>query len=78
MKCKDCIQSYVHLDTSCCWTAQCNLLGSAQGIGDCKMGANCNEDTDCDDQDPPEWDCDLGQSNRYCIHHAANTKLLFS
>lgn len=69
MKCKDCGQSYVKLGETCYWTAQCNLLGSAVGIGDCKMGGSCNEDTDCSDQEAPEWDCDLGQSNKYCIHN---------
>ena len=69
MKCKSCINSYAYLDASCCWTAQCNLLGSSFGIGDCAMQGYCNEDTDCTDQEPPAWDCDLGQSNQYCIHH---------
>lgn len=69
MKCKDCGQSYVKLGETCSWAAQCNLLGSSFGIGDCVMGGVCNEGADCDDQEPPKWDCDLGQSNKYCIHH---------
>ncbi len=69
MKCKDCGKSFTYLDTNCCWLARCDLLGSAQVVGDCHGGdgeSMCN----CSEQEPPAWDVDLGRDNQYCIHHA--------
>lgn len=67
MKCKDCEQSYVRLDESCTWMAMCNRLGSGNMIGVCNGDSGCNGD--CEDREPPEWDCDLGQDNQYCVHY---------
>lgn len=68
MKCKDCGKSFAYLDTSCSWSAKCDLLGTAQVIGDCYGGdgeSMCN----CSDQKPPDWDCDLGKHNANCPYH---------
>ncbi len=69
MKCNQCMKSSIYLDTSCCWQAKCDHLGTAKVVGMC---AGCGGDitAECDDQEPPTWDCDLGQHNQYCIHHA--------
>ena len=67
MKCNQCGKSSTYLDTSCAWYARCDLLGSAHLIGECLGEENgCYY---CGDEEAPAWDCDLGQSNRYCIHH---------
>lgn len=66
MKCNQCGKSNTYLDTSCCWLARCDHLGAAAVIREC---AGC-EAGECDDQEPPAWDRDLGQDNQYCIHHA--------
>jgi hypothetical protein len=69
MKCNNCIKSSAHLDTSCNWFARCDLLGTAQMVGNCCNGdgeSMCN----CSNQEPPDWDCDLGRDHQYCIHHA--------
>lgn len=73
MKCNKCGQSYTRLDETCRWKAVCNLLGTARDIGQCKLEGKCSEDTACNDQDEPEWDCDLGQENRYCKHYQAES-----
>lgn len=66
MKCNQCGKSSTYLDTSCCWLARCDHLGTAVFIREC-AGCAAGE---CEDQEPPVWDCDLGQDNQYCIHHA--------
>lgn len=69
MKCNQCGKSSTYLDTSCCWMARCDHLGTAEVIGEC---SRCGGDVtaDCDEQEPPAWDCDLAQDSQYCIHHA--------
>lgn len=68
MKCKDCGKSFTYLDGTCCWYARCDLLGSAQAIGNCS-GGDGEDICNCSEQDSPVWDVDLGRSNPYCIHH---------
>lgn len=72
MKCNECDQSYIRLDESCSWHARCNLLGTSYHICECIRENMCGEDTDCNDQEAPDWDCDLGQDNRYCKHYQAD------
>lgn len=69
MKCNQCGKSSAYLDTSCCWLARCDHLGTTKVIGEC---SRCGGDitAKCDENGPPAWDCDLGQSNQSCIHYA--------
>ena len=68
MKCKDCGKSLTYLDSTCCWLARCDYLGTAITVRECD-GCAGSVTGICDDQESPAWDCDLGQSNQYCIHH---------
>lgn len=58
--CKKCLKSYVYYDSACVWFARCDLLGSSIKISD------YTEDED----EAPDWEEDLGQSNPYCILNA--------
>lgn len=69
MKCNQCGKSSTYMDTSCCWLARCDHLGSATVIQEC-FGCAGAIAAECEGQEPPTWDCDLGQGNQYCIHYA--------
>lgn len=57
MKCNKCRYSSTRYDVGiCAWTACCSSLGTSKTVSDYTE----------DEENAPEWDEDLGQSNSYC------------